>query len=101
MRNISGTFVAVKRPPGGLPICPGPLGVDVGLTLATSNAGFCAGVCDAAGITAIADMSTKATGFMNFSPANLRYQCDSEVRVRESKIRAYLAGSAMAYIKSR
>jgi hypothetical protein len=34
----------------------------------TSNAGFCAGVCDAAGIAAIAAMSTRTTGFIISPP---------------------------------
>jgi hypothetical protein len=39
-----------------------------GLILATSNAGFCAVVCDVAGIAAMTDMSNKAkTGFILFS----------------------------------
>jgi hypothetical protein len=51
----------------------------LGLILATSNFGVCASVCDAAGITAIANVSTKTMGFIDFL-RKLRYQFDSEVK---------------------
>jgi hypothetical protein len=51
---------------------------------AASNEGFCPGVWDVAGITAITNTTDKTTCFI-ISSAKRFYQCDPEVRVRERK----------------
>src|SRR5262245_40952295 len=71
------------RPFGGISInVPRP--VAFGLIEATSNRGFCTGVCDAAGLTTIANMSIRTTCFID-SPWYWCDQSDSEVRLEERK----------------
>jgi hypothetical protein len=59
-------------------------GIWTGLIEATSNRGFCAGVCDAACMTGIANVINKRTFFIILRQSGAN-QSDSEVRVVERK----------------